>query len=140
MSLGLLAALLTAHGSFSLGLAKAILAIFLQLCLSGAVSTFLSTTASRPLALMGATVICVLGRMIDVLKNASLILEGFPDWLGKGLYMTLPNLLNFDLKSRAVYGDPIPAGLLAYLAFYALAYITALLMLSAIAFQRRDLK
>ena len=78
--------------------------------------------------------------MIDVLKNASLILEGFPDWLGKGLYMSLPNLLNFDLKNRAVYGDSIPTGLLLDLLFYALAYIIALLALSAIAFQRRDLK
>ena len=114
--------------------------MFLQLCLTGAIATFLSTTASRPLALLGATIICLLGRVTDVLKNASLILDGFPDWLGKGLYATLPNLLSFDLKTRAIYGDPIPGSLLVYLVFYALAYITALLALSALAFDRRDLK
>ena len=140
MALGVAVALLTSHGTFSWGLAEATFSIFLQLCLTGAISTFLSTTASRPLALLGATVICVLGRMTDVLKNASLILEGFPDWLGKGLYASLPNLLSFDLKTRAVYGDPIPASLLVYLSLYALAYITALLALGAVAFERRDLK
>ena len=140
MALGLALTLLTAHGSFSRGLAQATISIFLQLCLTGAISTFLSTTASRPLALFGATIVCVLGRLTDVLKNASMILEGFPDWLGKGLYMGLPNLLSFDLKTRAIYGDPIPGSLLVYLLLYALAYITALLALGALAFERRDLK
>lgn len=133
-------ALFTAHGSFSWPLGLALFAIFLQLCLTGAISTFLSTTASRPLALLGATIICVLGRMTDVLKNASLILEGFPEWLGKGLYAALPNLLSFDLKTRAIYGDAIPGSLLAYLTLYALAYIGALMALGALAFERRDLK
>ncbi len=140
MAVGIALALLTARGSFSSGLVVAIFSIFLQLCLTGAIATFLSTTASRPLALLGATIICVLGRLTDVLKNASLILEGFPDWLGKGLYATLPNLLSFDLKTRAIYGDVIPGSLLVYLVLYALAYITALLALGALAFERRDLK
>ena len=140
MAIGLGLALLTVQGSFSLGLGQATLSIFFQLCLTGAISTFLSTTSSRPLALLGATVLCVLGRLTDVLKNASLILDGFPDWLGKGLYMTLPNLLSFDLKTRAIYGDAIPASLLLYLFLYAVAYITALLALGALAFERRDLK
>lgn len=140
MAVGIALALLTARGSFSSGLVVAIFSIFLQLCLTGAIATFLSTAASRPLALLGATIICVLGRMTDILKNASLILEGFPDWLGKGLYATLPNLLSFDLKTRAIYGDPIPGSLLLYLVVYALAYITALLSLGALALDRRDLK
>lgn len=140
MAMGIAIALATAQGSFSRGLAAAIFSIFLQLCLTGAIATFLSTTASRPLALLGATILCVLGRVSDVLKNASLILEGFPDWLGRGLYATLPNLLSFDLKTRAIYGDPIPGSLVLYLVLYALAYITALLALGALAFDRRDLK
>lgn len=133
-------ALFTAHGSFAWPLVLALFAIFLQLCLTGAISTFLSTTASRPLALLGGTIICVLGRMTDVLRNASLILEGFPDWLGKGLYAALPNLLSFDLKTRAIYGDAIPGSLLAYLTLYAFAYIGALMALGSLAFERRDLK
>lgn len=140
MAMGIAMALLTAHGAFSRGLATALFSIFLQLCLTGAIATFLSTAASRPLALLGATIICVLGRLTDILKNASLILEGFPDWLGKGLYATLPNLLSFDLKTRAIYGDLIPGSLLLYLVLYALAYITALLALGALALDRRDLK
>lgn len=140
MALGLALALLTARGSFSFGLTQAVVSMYMQMCVTAAIATCLSTMSSRALALLGSAVLCVLGRLTDVLRNASLILEGFPDWLGKGLYLALPNLLNFDLKTRAIYGDPIPSGVLLDLAGYALAYIVALLALAAIAFQRRDLK
>lgn len=140
MALGLTLALFTAHGSFSWALTQATFSMFLQLCLTAAISTFLSTTSSRTLAMLGSTVLVVLGRLTDVLKNASLIIEGFPDWLGKGLYLFVPNLLNFDLKTRAIYGDSIPPSLILQLTAYAAAYITALLALAALTFQRRDLK
>jgi ABC-type transport system involved in multi-copper enzyme maturation permease subunit len=140
MCVGLMLALSTASGGFSWALVKAVYAITLELCLTGAIGAFLSTTSSRSLALMGSTVICVLGRMTDVLKNASVILEGFPDWLGKTLYYVVPNLQNFDLKTRAVYGDAIPSGILLDLSAYAAAYIAGLLALAALAFRRRDLK
>ena len=56
------------------------------------------------------------------------------------MYFALPNLLNFDLKNRAAYGDFIPAEVLVNLTVYALAYSVALLALGALAFRRRDLK
>jgi ABC-type transport system involved in multi-copper enzyme maturation permease subunit len=140
MAIGLSLALWTVDGSYSWSLLSATYALFLQLCLTGAIGVFFSTTTSRVLAILGATIIAVLGRMTDVLKNASLVVEGFPDWLGKSLYLSLPNLLNFDLKNRAVYGDLIAPGLLADLTLYAGAYVVALLALGAITFRRRDLK
>ena len=66
--------------------------------------------------------------------------EGFPDWLGKTIYYVVPNLQNFDLKTRAVYGDALPLAVLVDLTAYAAAYIAALLALAALAFRRRDLK
>ncbi|MEO5763395.1 MAG: ABC transporter permease subunit [Vicinamibacteria bacterium] len=140
LAMGSALALWTAHGAFSMGLLKAFYSIFLQLALTGVVGTFLSCLASRPLALMGSTIICILGRMSDVLKNASLVLEGFPDWLGQALYRALPNFQSFDLKSRAVYGDEIPAALLSCLTMYQIAYSVFLLALAALAFRNRDLK
>lgn len=140
MIAGLAAALFLARGSFTWGLAQASFAMYLQLCLTAAIATFLSATASRPLALLGSTILAMLGRLTDVLRNASMILEGFPDWLGKALYMALPSLLNFDLKTRAIYGDPIPSVLLVELSLYAGAYIAALLALATMALARRDLK
>jgi hypothetical protein len=68
------------------------------------------------------------------------VVPGFPDWLAKGLYLIIPNLLNFDLKNRAVYGDSIAPGILAGLTVYAVAVIVALLAVSALAFRKRDLK
>ncbi len=140
MGLGLTLALWTVGGAFSWSLAKAVYSLTLQLFLMGAISVFFSTTSSRVLAILGSTVIAVLGRLTDVLKNASLIVEGFPDWLGTAMYLSLPNLLNFDFKNRAVYGDFIPPGVLVELTVYAAAYSAALLALGALAFRRRDLK
>lgn len=140
MITGLAIVLRIAGGSFSWGLAQATYSMALQLCLTAAIATFLSTTSSRPLALLAATVLAMLGRLTDVLRNASLIIDGFPDWLGEALFLALPNLLNFDLKTRAIYGDVIPLGLLLELTLYAAAYIVALLALATLAFRRRDLK
>ncbi len=140
MCLGLSLALWTVNGGFSWSLLSAVYALFLQICLMGAIGVFFSTTSSRVLAILGATILAVLGRLTDVLKNASVVVEGFPDWLGKGLYLSLPNLLNFDLKNRAVYGDLIAPRILADLTAYAAAYVIALLALGALAFRKRDLK
>ena len=140
MCLGLTLALWTVGGTFRWSLLGAAYALLLQLFLTGAISVFFSTTSSRVLAILGSTVLAVLGRMTDVLKNASLVVEGFPDWLGKAMYLFLPNLLNFDLKNRAVYGDFIPPFILANLTAYASAYVVALLALGALAFRGRDLK
>lgn len=140
MCVGLTLALSTVHGDFSAAIGKAVYALLLQLFLTGAIAVFFSTTSSRVLAILGSTVIAVLGRLTDVLKNASVIVEGFPDWLGQAMYLSLPNLLNFDLKNRAVYGDALPGAILMDLTLYALAYSAALLALGALAFRRRDLK
>jgi ABC-type transport system involved in multi-copper enzyme maturation permease subunit len=140
MCLGLALALWTVQGGFSWSLLFATYALFLQLCLTGAIAVFFSTTSSRVLAILGSTILAVLGRMTDVLKNASVVVEGFPDWLGRGLYLVLPNLLNFDLKSRAVYGDFVDPQILIHLTGYAAAYVIALLALGALAFRKRDLK
>lgn len=140
MGAGLALALWTVQGQFSLSLLAAAYSLMLQICLTGAIAVFFSTTSSRVLAILGATILAVLGRMTDVLKNASVVLEGFPDWLGKGLYLFLPNLLNFDLKNHAIYGDPIPPRILADLTAYAAVYVVVLLSLGALAFRRRDLK
>jgi len=140
MCLGLALALWTVQGGFSWSLLSAVYALLLEICLVGAIGVFFSTTSSRVLAILGATVLAVLGRMTDVLKNASVVVEGFPDWLGKGLYLFLPNLLNFDLKNRAVYGDPVAPGILVDLTAYAAAYVVALLALGSLAFRKRDLK
>lgn len=140
MCLGLSLALWTVQGGFSWSLLAAVYALLLQICLTGALAVFFSTSTSRVLAILGATVLAVLGRMTDVLKNASVVVDGFPDWLGKGLYFCLPNLLSFDLKNRAVYGDRIPPTILLDLSAYAAAYTVALLALGAILFRKRDLK
>lgn len=140
MCLGLSLALWTVQGGFSWSLLAAVYALLLQICLTGAIAVFFSTSTSRVLAILGATILAVLGRMSDVLKNASVVVEGFPDWLGKGLYYGLPNLLNFDLKNRAVYGDLIPSTILLDLSAYAAAYTVALLALGAILFRKKDLK
>jgi Cu-processing system permease protein len=140
MAIGLVLALATVRAAPRVAVLTALVAMAMQLLVSGAIATCLSALASRPLAMIGATILCLLGRMSDVLKNVSVVIEGFPDWLGKTVYYTVPNLRAFDLKTRAVYGDAIPATLLVELALYALTYCGVLLALATLAFERRDLK
>ena len=140
MTTGLSVALWTIHSTFTRGMAMALAAMALQLLLSGGIATCLSALASRSLATIGSTILVLLGRMSDVLKNAPEAIEGFPAWLAKLLYYAVPNLQNFDLKSRAVYGDDLPLWILLDLAFYAAAFTTALLAIAAAVFEKRDLK
>lgn len=56
------------------------------------------------------------------------------------IYRVLPNLEKFDVRREAVYGGVVNADLILYTTAYALLYITALLTLSIMIFERREFK
>lgn len=56
------------------------------------------------------------------------------------LYRVIPNLEKFDVRSEAVYGGNVSAELIIYTTAYAVIYAAALLVLSVIIFERRELK
>jgi ABC-type transport system involved in multi-copper enzyme maturation permease subunit len=56
------------------------------------------------------------------------------------IYRVIPNLEKFNVRSEAVYGGNLGPELIIYTTVYALIYITALLVLSIIIFERREFK
>lgn len=56
------------------------------------------------------------------------------------IYRIIPNLEKFNVRSEAVYGGNLSSELIVYTTVYALIYITVLLVLSIIIFERREFK
>ena len=53
-------------------------------------------------------------------------------------YYVIPNLSNFDISAEAANGVPISGAYIAYVLFYGTAYTAVLLILAALAFERKD--
>jgi ABC-type transport system involved in multi-copper enzyme maturation permease subunit len=58
--------------------------------------------------------------------------------LGAAVYWLLPNFSAFDLKTEIVYGLPMSAKAVLLTQVYGVAYLGVLLLLSALAFSRRE--
>lgn len=56
------------------------------------------------------------------------------------VYRVVPNLEKFNVRSEAVYGGSVNVELLTYTTVYALIYCLALLLLSIIIFEKKELK
>jgi ABC-type transport system involved in multi-copper enzyme maturation permease subunit len=139
MSVGLFATLLLTYHRADPALLKAIYPIFLGLVLVVAVALFFSSVASSSLlATLWTVAVVVAGRFSDVIRNMRDVTD-VPHWLVTGLYWTLPNFRNFDVKNAVVYGDPVTPAALAWMTAYAVVYCAILLGAARLAFGTRDL-
>jgi ABC-type transport system involved in multi-copper enzyme maturation permease subunit len=59
-------------------------------------------------------------------------------WFGNVVYWILPNFSLFDLKNQIIYGVALTAKELLLTQTYALSYLAVLLVLSTLAFSRRE--
>jgi ABC-type transport system involved in multi-copper enzyme maturation permease subunit len=139
MTAGLLLTLLATHRRADPSLLKAIGPIFLELLLVVALALLFSTLTSAALAAVCTVCLVVAGRYSDVIRGMRQVAENAPPGLVRGLYYAVPNLRNFDLKARVVYGDPVGWGTLGWITLYGLLYIAIALGLAVLAFRRRDL-
>lgn len=139
IGVGALGALTIAGHRPEIGFPIALFAIFLGAVLVSSIGVFLSSLASRPVALVGTVAAVVGGRLTDTLANLQDLLPDVPHWVGPALYLILPNFNDFDLKNHAVYGDPISSTTILWITVYGLAYSSLLVTLAVAAFRRRDL-
>lgn len=130
-------------GSYNPIILKAIYLIFLELMLITAVALMFSAFSTPILSGMFTMAFFVIGHLtydLKVLvtesKAKSQILEYFTNFL----YYSLPNLENFNIKSRAVHHLPVSWEYMLFTTLYGLFYILLLLGISIIIFQRRDFK
>lgn len=138
MAAGLyLTLLLTGRGA-DLRLLAAVFPIFLSLVLTVSLALLFSIFTSTALAAFGSMILVIAGRFSDVIRNMGEVAPGAPAWLIQGLYFALPNYRNFDFKDRVVYGDPVSAGDLVWVAVYAAVYTSVVLGVALLSFRRRE--
>ncbi len=61
-------------------------------------------------------------------------------WIGKALYLVVPNLEALNLKEAMVYKDALPAGTTATAFLYGVLYAAGVVAVAAAIFSRRDLR
>jgi len=140
MTLGLWVTLWATHGSFDLGLLKAVFAIYAGLVLTVAFALLFSSISSSALAAVCTFALVAAGRYSDVIFNMKEVVEGVPAWLLQAAYYAIPNFRNFDLKNRVVYGDSVSWDALGFIAVYAAVYTALALGVAMAFFRRRDLQ
>jgi ABC-type transport system involved in multi-copper enzyme maturation permease subunit len=139
MTAGLYLTLLAVGRPLDPRLLVAVLGIYLGLTVTVSLALLVSVFTSAALAAVGTVCLVLAGRFSDVIRRIHEVAPGVPEWLVKGLYLVLPNFQNFDFKNRVVYGDPVPATDLAWVAAYAVVYTGAVLVLALSAFRAREL-
>jgi ABC-type transport system involved in multi-copper enzyme maturation permease subunit len=141
MTAGFILLLFIMDQPFEPALLKAIYLIYMKLAVLVGVAILFSTFTSSILAILFTGFIYVAGYFSAGLKNFENVVDStFLPQVTRALYYLLPNFKNFDVKAAAVAGDPIAFSQLGWATLYALFYITLLLVVAALIFQRRDLK
>lgn len=140
MAIGLLVVLYMQDVPIHAVLFKALGMIVLEFMVVTAVALLFSTFSSATLSAIFTLAIFVIGHLTADLKVFSQKLEGFGQTLLEGMYYLLPNLERFNLKGHVTHQLDVPAGDLALIAAYGLAYTTFLLILASVIFQRRDFR
>ncbi len=128
-------------GAFSPGLLAAIYLTAWELALVAAFSILFSVVSSPFLGAFFTLIVFVMGHLSrDILYFAKMLPEGAGRTLVEWSSYLLPNLEYFNVKGMAVYGKPISSSILGGATVYGALYITAVISLAVILFQRKDLK
>jgi ABC-type transport system involved in multi-copper enzyme maturation permease subunit len=122
-------------------LLSALFLIFVELALITAIALFFSTFSTPILSAALTFGLYLVGHFNADLRNFEQVVNSKPAaWLARALYHILPDLSAFDVKTQVVHGLPVRAGYLAFVAGYAVLYITVLLVMATLIFSRRDFK
>jgi ABC-type transport system involved in multi-copper enzyme maturation permease subunit len=141
MSVGFYLVLFYMTGSFEPQLAIAIYLIYWQLALITALALLFSTFTSSILSGVFTGFFYVAGHFSADLRNFEAVVQSeILPHVTRLLYYLIPNMRNFDVKSRVVAGDPVPFGFLGYSTAYGALYVAVLLGVAILVFQRRNLK
>lgn len=120
-------------------LVAAVYGILLGLVLTVAVALFFSVITNSILASAFSIILVLGGRFSDVVRNMGQVMPDLPREVPRLLYLALPNFQNFDYKLASVYGDPVAPDTLILATLYCVVYSAILLVLAAVAFERKEL-
>ncbi len=112
----------------------------LQLAMIGAVAVFFSCLTSATLAAIIALSLAVSGHLASDLVRYWSTRGAAAEWMGKAIYVVVPNLEALNYKEAMVYKDALPAALVAGAFAYGLLYASGVVAAAAAIFARRDLR
>jgi ABC-type transport system involved in multi-copper enzyme maturation permease subunit len=131
--------LLLLGGGWNARVLLAALYIFLEMALLTSVAVLFSTFSTPILASLFSLSFFLIGHFSRGLQT---LIRKAPSGFGRtalrALYLLLPDLENFNLKTEVVHGLPIPGKLLLNSAAYGLIYGLFILTLAVVIFRRRD--
>ncbi|MBI5194033.1 MAG: ABC transporter permease subunit [Nitrospirae bacterium] len=121
---------------------KAIYLILIEFMVMTAIAILFSTfSSSSTLSAIFTLAAYVVGHLTEDIKLLGDKAANIPTkTVTNFIYYLLPNLDNFNIKGRVVYGLHIPLSYITFVTIYGLLYIACLLLLAGIIFQKRDFK
>jgi ABC-type transport system involved in multi-copper enzyme maturation permease subunit len=114
--------------------------IALQLAMIAAVAVLFSTFTTATLSAIFSLSLVVAGHLAsDLVRYWSKQGAGL-EWMGKALYVVVPNLEALNFKEAMVYKDALPPGPTATAFAYGILYAAGVVSVAAAVFARRDLR
>lgn len=117
----------------------AVLLMAMEVAVMTAVSVAISTRTPMVVNMVTCLSIFVIGHLTPVLVQAGTLKLEFVSFMARLIATLLPSLEAFNMSAVVSVGNAVPAVYLGYSALYSLAYIGAMLLLSFILFEDRDL-
>jgi ABC-type transport system involved in multi-copper enzyme maturation permease subunit len=119
----------------------AIYFLLLELMLTTAIALFFSTFSSTILSILFTSGFYVIGHLLEDLKTLGEKSESmFVKKITHFLYYALPNMDFHNLKPNVTYNIAVEPSMILLVTLYTLAYISLLLFLSIVVFNRREFK
>jgi hypothetical protein len=115
-------------------------AIALQLAMVGAIAVLFSSFTTGTLAAIFTLSLVVAGHLASELVRYWVRQGEAAAWVGRVLYLAVPNLEALNLKEAMVYRDAVAGGAVATAAIYGVLYSAGVVALAAGIFSRRDLR
>ena len=141
MTCALLGMLYLYDGRIDYYLLPAIGMTFMELMVVTAIALFFSSFSTPILSGLFTLSFYVIGHLTpDLLEFGEKMQSQFLRYFTRALYYLLPNLEYFNLRGQVVYRIPIEQEHLVLASLYGVAYISIIILLSAIIFSRRDFK
>jgi hypothetical protein len=112
----------------------------LQLAMIAAVAVLFSSFTTSTLAAIFTLSFVVAGHLASDLVRYWAKQGEAGAWIGKALYLVVPNLEALNFKEAMVYKDALPAGPTALAFAYGVLYATGVVAVAAAVFTRRDLR
>lgn len=116
-----------------------ILLMILEIAVMTAVSVAISTRTPMVVNMVTCLAIFVVGHLTPVLVKSGVLKLEFVSFMARLIATLLPSLEVFNMEAAVATGTMVPASYLAYSALYGAAYIAAMILLSFILFEDRDL-